>query len=86
MISHPKPVKCFETPEGDSWYDYRFVGAHRNCWIWHIITDRQRFGRSDIRYITQCPDGWILYSQTLTEAKMKAGRWDNGQNMMELVE
>lgn len=85
ITRQPKPVKTFETPEGDTFYHYRFVSAHRNCWIWHVISGKDRFPRRDIRYITQCPDGWILYSETLTDAKAKAGRWDNGSNMAEVM-
>ena len=84
MIANPhhptKPVKTFASPADETYYNYRFVTAHRNCWIWHVISDRDRRPPEDVRYIVQCPDGWLIYTRSLTEAKVRAGLWDNGMN------
>ena len=77
IVCHPKPVKSFPVDEY-TWYDYLFVGAHRNCWIWHVVSDRHRRPDDSIRYRVECPDGTVVFCQTLSDAKMTAGKWDNG--------
>ena len=71
-----KPVRAFE--HGDSWDYYRFVKAHRNCWIWHIMIDAVRKAPIEVWYVIQCPDWTYYFAKNMKDAQIIAGRWSNG--------
>ena len=85
---HPvKPLKVFSIKGKDEWGDsfrlvrtYRFVNTYRSCWLWHIVKSPGVLNPSERTYIVECPDERCYYAPTLTEAKMIAGRWSNGDD------
>lgn len=77
---HPvKPSKPFTT-DWNTWYDYVFVSTYRSCWIWHVVSDRNRRPPEEFRYVVECPDETTYFARNLTEAKIIAGRWSNGDD------